>query len=91
MRVTRLLAATVLVATPALAQNGGQDNAVPNQAKPAQGTSPVQQPGPFQPLGSFPTDEITSRPYVGPQGGANGLKEAGASLRRVLTGLQQDG
>jgi starvation-inducible DNA-binding protein len=87
----------ILIAAPAFAQGGGQgggqggnqSNPAANQVQPAQGTSPPAQPRMFQPLGDFPDNEITARPYVGPQGGQQGLKVTVAALQRVLTELQQ--
>lgn len=93
MRTLHILLAAALAATPALAQGGGQGNnqtsPAANQVQPAQGTSPAAPPRMFQPLGDFPTNEITARPYVGPQGGQEGLKKTVAALQRVLTELQQ--
>lgn len=101
MRTLHILLATTLIAAPALgpalAQGGGQSNSqggnqanpAANQVQPAQGASPAASPRLFQPLGDFPTNEITARPYVGPQGGQEGLKKTVAALQRVLTELQQ--
>lgn len=44
-----------------------------------------------QPLGSFPTNEVTNRPYVSPEGGQEGYKKTIAALQRTLTELQQLG
>ena len=86
-RAPHLLMIVALLATPALAQ--GQDSPAPKDAKPAQGTTPAAAPEAFQALGAFPTNEITARPYVGPQNGEKGLKETVAALQRTLTELQQ--
>jgi hypothetical protein len=72
MHWSRFVSIAAVVATPALAQNQGSP--APDEVKPAQGTTPPAQPDTFQPLGSFPTNEITARPYVGPQNGDKGLK-----------------
>lgn len=103
MRLLPILLATTLLAAPAAlaqgngqgssqnsnSQNSNQANPAANQVQPAQGTSPDKLPNQFQPLGDFPTNEITARPYVGPQGGQEGLKKTVAALQRVLTELQQ--
>ncbi len=102
MPTLRILLMATLLATPALAQTGGQGAGQPgsgqpgNQANPAanqvpvpESTSPMRMPNMFQPQGSFPANEITSRPYVGPQGGEDALKTDVASLQRILTELQQ--
>ena len=90
MRRTSLLTAiTLTVAVPAFAQTAGGAGARPNQTAPASSQSPNGTLRPFQPLGSFPTNTVTSRPFVGPQGGQEGMQKTVGALQRTLTELQQ--
>lgn len=89
MRFSHAVILSALLTTPAMAQGSGQDSPAANQVEPAQGTTPAAEPDRFQPLGAFPTNEITSRPFVGPQNGEKGLKETVGALQRTLTELQQ--
>ena len=89
----RLLAGTALVlplfAGPVLAQTAGGQAAQPNQAPRADSISPHAGMREFQPLGSYPTNTVTNRPFVGPQEGSDGYKTTVAALQRTLTELQQ--
>ncbi len=82
------LALALAAASPAIAQTAGGTEARPNQTPPARSPSPPSATRQFQPLGSFPTNSMTTRPFVGPQGGAEGVKKTVASLQRTLTELQ---
>lgn len=73
----------------ALAQTAGGAGAQPNQAPQARSTSPNSTIKMFQPLGSFPTNTVTNRPFVGPQQGNEGYKKTVDALQRTLTDLQQ--
>ncbi len=42
-----------------------------------------------QPTGAFPSNEITGRPFVSPNGGEKGLRASVKSLQQALTELQQ--
>ena len=42
-----------------------------------------------QPLGTFPTNTVTNRPYVSPEGGQDGYRQTVGALQRSLTELQQ--
>ncbi len=85
-----LLAASLLAAPlPTLAQSAGGGGASPNRAPRADSISPRMDPRPFQPPGSFPTNTVTNRPFVGPQGGAEGYRAVVGGLQRTLTQLQQ--
>ena len=79
----------LLLASPALAQSAGGRSSRPNDRAPARSLSPDVAPQAFQPVGGFPTNTITNRPFVGPQGGAEGMRVTVASLQRTLTELQQ--
>ena len=83
-----LLAATMLV-SPALAQTAGGSGASPNQVPQARSISPSSAIKMFQPLGTFPTNTVSNRPFVGPQQGSEGYKKTVAALQRTLTELQQ--
>ena len=83
-----LILSALLLATPAVAQTNGSD-ARPNRTAPARSISPDAAPRRFQPLGAFPTNTVTNRPFVGPQGGSEGYKTTVAALQRTLTELQQ--
>jgi len=89
----RLLAGTALaiplLAGPVLAQTAGSQAAQPNQAPRADSISPRAGMREFQPLGSYPTNTVTNRPFVGPQEGSEGYKTTVAALQRTLTELQQ--
>lgn len=89
MRLSPLLFAGLLASTPALAQSAGGVQARPDQAPQARSISPDGGVKPFQPLGDFPTNTVTDRPFVGPQGGDAGYKKTVAALQRTLTELQQ--
>ncbi len=54
MRLTPILLAVTLLASP-------------NQASQARSISPDSTIKTFQPLGRFPTNTVTNRPFVGPQ------------------------
>ena len=86
--ITLLLAATAL-ASPVLAQSAGGGGARPTQSPAARSISPDVAPRRFQPLGTFPTNTVTNRPFVGPQQGSEGYKTTVAALQRTLTQLQQ--
>ena len=91
MRLRSLLLAASLLASPlpALAQSAGGEQAKPNRSPKADSIAPKGEVKPFQPVGSFPTNTITNRPFVGPQDGAEGYKTTVAALQRTLTELQQ--
>ncbi len=86
--ITALLAATML-AGPAFAQSAGGTGAQPNQAPAARSISPNSAIKMFQSLGTFPTNTVTNRPFVGPQQGREGYKKTVAALQKTLTELQQ--
>ena len=89
----RLLAGPALVlpllVAPVLAQTAGGQAAQPNQAPRADSISPRSTMHEFQPLGSYPTNTVTNRPFVGPQQGSEGYQKTVAALQRTLTELQQ--
>ena len=94
----RLLAGTALalpllampmLATPVLAQTAGGQAAQPNQAPRAESISPPSTMREFQPQGSYPTNTVTNRPFVGPQEANEGYRKTVAALQRTLTELQQ--
>ena len=89
MRFTLLLLAATMLAGPALAQTAGGSGASPSQAPQARSISPSSAIKMFQPLGTFPTNTVTNRPFVGPQQGSEGYKKTVAALQRTLTELQQ--
>jgi len=89
MRFTSLLLAATVLAGPALAQSAGGTGAKPNQAPQARSVSPNATIKMFQPLGSFPTNTVTNRPFIGPQQGGEGYQKTVAALQRTLTELQQ--
>jgi starvation-inducible DNA-binding protein len=51
--------------------------------------SPQGKVGMPQPLGTFPTNTVTNRPYVSPEGGQEGYRQTVGALQRTLTELQQ--
>ena len=51
--------------------------------------SPQGKVGMPQPLGTFPTNTVTNRPYVSPEGGQDGYRKTVGALQRTLTELQQ--
>ncbi|WP_342635983.1 DNA starvation/stationary phase protection protein [Lichenihabitans psoromatis] len=65
------------------------------QAKTSQGSEQVKTLSPQapvsmpQPVGAFPTNAVTDRPYVSPEGGVEGYKKTVGALQRTLTELQQ--
>ncbi len=74
MRYAAALLTSALLAIPALApdvlaqsQSAAGDSANAAATPKASSLSPDQPPKQFQPLGSFPTNTVTNRPYVGPQ------------------------
>ena len=91
--MTILLAATVLagpaLAASARAQTAGGNAAKPADAPRASSISPGDAVKQFQPLGSFPTNTVTDRPFVGPQQGNEGYRTTVAALQKTLTELQQ--
>lgn len=89
MRVTPFLLAATMLAGPALAQSAGGSDARPNQAPRARSVSPGATMRQFQPLGSFPTNTVTNRPFVGPQQGGEGYQKTVGALQKTLTELQQ--
>jgi starvation-inducible DNA-binding protein len=97
MRFASIVLAATMLAGPtagmlagsAAAQSAGGAAAQPNQAPSARSISPDSTIKMFQPLGSFPTNTVTNRPFVGPQQGSEGYKATVASLQRTLTELQQ--
>ena len=89
MRLTPILLAATMLAGPALAQTAGGSGASPNQAPAARNISPSSAIKLFQPLGTFPTNTVTNRPFVGPQQGGEGYKTTVAALQKTLTELQQ--
>ena len=89
MRFTLLLLAATMLAGPALAQTAGGSGASPSQAPQARSISPSSAIKMFQPLGTFPTNTVTNRPFVGPQQGSEGYKKTVAALQMTLTELQQ--
>lgn len=89
MRLTSLFLTATMLAGPALAQSPGGSTARPNQAPQARSISPNATIKMFQPLGSFPTNTVTNRPFVGPQEGREGYQKTVAALQKTLTELQQ--
>ena len=89
MRSASLILACTLLATPVLAQSAGGSSAKPNASKQAESASVASPPKQFQPVGTFPTNTITNRPFVGPQNGIEGLRTTVGALQRTLTELQQ--
>ena len=89
MRRLTVLAAGTFLAVPVFAQTAGGSNAAPNRAARAGSVSPAGPIKPFQELGSFPTNTVTNRPFVGPQQGGEGYRKTVAALQRTLTELQQ--
>ena len=89
MRFTLFLLAATVLAGPALAQTAGGSGASPSQAPQARSISPSSAIKMFQPLGTFPTNTVTNRPFVGPQQGSEGYKKTVAALQMTLTELQQ--
>ncbi len=89
MRIFSVFLAGTMLAGPALAQTAGGGQAAPTGAPTATSISPPVQMRPFQPVGSFPTNTMTARPFVGPQQGNEGYKVTVAALQRTLTELQQ--
>lgn len=89
MRFTTLLLSATLLAGPAFAQSAGGTGAQPNQAPAASSISPNSTIKMFQPLGTFPTNTVSNRPFVGPQQGSEGYQKTVAALQRTLTELQQ--
>ena len=89
MRVVCLLLATSFLATPALAQSSESSDSKPNAAPKAGSVSPETSIKQFQPIGAFPTNAVTNRPFVGPQQGSEGYKTTIDALQRTLTELQQ--
>ena len=90
MRAHAALLATTLLATPLLAHaQAGGPAAAPTQGGAATSISPRTAPRPFQPIGEFPTNTVTNRPFVGPQEGQEGYRKTVAALQRSLTELQQ--
>jgi len=87
MRLTPILLAVTMLAGPALAQSAGGTGAQPNQAPAARSISPNSAIKMFQPLGTFPTNTVTNRPFVGPQQGSEGYKKTVAALQKTLTEL----
>ena len=81
--------AVVLASSAAFAQSAGGSAAKPTTGGKAESLSPSRPPQAFQSIGSFPTNTVTSRPYVGPQGGEDGLKKTVGALQTTLTELQQ--
>ena len=65
------------------------------QGRPSQGSEAVKTLSPNgeiripQDVGRFPTNQVTNRPYVSPEGGAEGYKKTVGALQRTLTELQQ--
>ena len=70
-------------------QSAGKADAKPAHIQPADSLSATFAPRGFQPLGGFPTNTVTNRPFVGPQGGQEGMQKTVAGLQRTLTELQQ--
>ncbi len=89
MRLLPVLLVTSLLSSPVFAQSSGGTAAQPQQAGQARSISPNQTIKMFQPLGTFPTNTVTNRPFVGPQQGNDGYKKTVAALQRTLTELQQ--
>ncbi len=89
MRITAALLMSTLLTGSAFAQTAGGTDAKPNQAPTASSISPNTAPRPFQPVGSFPTNTVTNRPFIGPQQGNGGYKTTVAALQKTLTELQQ--
>ena len=89
MRFTSFLLAATMLVSPAMAQTAGGSGASPNQVPQARSISPSSAIKMFQPLGTFPTNTVTNRPFVGPQQGSEGYKKTVAALQRTLTELQQ--
>ena len=84
-----LVAPSVLAQSQSAAQSAGGEAADAAKTPQASSISPGQPPKPFQKPGSYPTNTITNRPYVGPQGGTDGLRATVGALQRTLTELQQ--
>jgi len=89
MRFALFLVAATMSVGPALAQTAGGSGASPNQVPQARSISPSSAIKMFQPLGTFPTNTVSNRPFVGPQQGSEGYKKTVAALQRTLTELQQ--
>ena len=73
-----------------MAQNAGRAG-----GKPSQGSAQVETLSPQgkvampQALGTFPTNAVTNRPFVSPEGGQEGYRQTVGALQRTLTELQQ--
>ncbi len=91
MRIRPALLAAAFLLAPglALAQTAGGPGASPNRAPRPTGDAPRPPMRQFQPLGSFPTNTVTNRPFLSPQGGAEGYRATVGALQRTLTELQQ--
>ncbi len=89
-------ALTPLLAAPASAATLMAQTATPATGeKTSQGSDQVKTMSPQgkvampQPLGTFPTNTVTNRPYVSPEGGQEGYRQTVGALQRSLTELQQ--
>ena len=89
MRLLPFLLTATMLTGPAFAQSSGQSTDKPNQAPKAESVSPETSINQFQPMGAFPSNVVTNRPFVGPQQGSEGYKTTIDALQRTLTELQQ--
>lgn len=80
-----VLLASAALAIPASAQ-GTKSSQGSAQVETLSPPAPVAIP---QPVGSFPTNQVTGRPYVSPEGGVEGYRKSVAALQRTPTELQQ--
>ena len=78
--------ATTLMAQSAASTAGDKTAQGSDQVKTLSPQSKVAMP---QPLGTFPTNTVTNRPYVSPEGGQEGYRQTVGALQRTLTELQQ--
>ena len=79
-------AATLLAQSSAATAAGEKSSQGSDQVKTL---SPQGKVGMAQPLGAFPTNTITNRPFVSPEGGQEGYRQTVGALQRSLTELQQ--
>jgi len=102
--LTAAAAAAILLSTSAEARifqfaqaTGGQGQRIQSERgqEPSKGSEAVQTLSPQgdikipQELGKFPTNAMTDRPFVSPEGGQEGYRKTIAALQRTLTELQQ--
>ena len=78
--------AATLMAQSATATSGEKTSQGSDQVKTLSPQGKVAIP---QPLGTFPTNTVTNRPFVSPEGGQEGYRQTVGALQRTLTELQQ--